>query len=141
MSSKSNSDLCVNKCASACCVGLSIPTNSPKTKEEREELRFYVIHERVEVYIRNKRWYILINEKCMNLNRKNLCMEYETRPSICRDFSNAECEYWGDYYDEKFTTDKELVAYFDKKKKKPKLRTGKKRSLSVKRKDLGSARK
>jgi len=127
MNKAKEKDLCMDKCRSMCCTGISVPIDRPKNKTDIEELRFYLIHKNIEVYINNRRWYILVNEKCKNLGRNFLCKDYERRPLICRKHTNDECEYWGDYFDIRFGDEKELLAYLDKKKKKAKKKTVRKK--------------
>ena len=134
-------DLCTQKCKGLCCTGLSIPVDKPKNKKEVDELRFYIVHKNIKIYIRSNRWYVLVDEKCENLGRNNLCKEYETRPMICRDHSHDECEYWGDFFDTLFNTDAELLDYLEKKKIKKKSLAKKKAKKKVTKKTSKKAAK
>ncbi len=113
MAANKDVNLCSKKCKGLCCTGISMPTNRPQTKKEIEELRFYVLHEKIEIFIKSNRWYILINERCKNLGKDFLCKDYDNRPLICRDFSRSSCEHWGDFFDIRLKNEKELMKYLD----------------------------
>ncbi|MFH1994691.1 MAG: YkgJ family cysteine cluster protein [Nitrospinota bacterium] len=113
MASNKEIELCLKKCQGLCCTGISIPTHKPQTKKEIEELRFYILHKNIEIYVKSNRWYILVNEKCDNLGKDYLCKDYENRPLICRQFSSSSCEHWGDFFDIHLKNEEELMEYLD----------------------------
>lgn len=90
----------------------------PRLKHEIETLRWYLHFDTVQIYIRSHRWHLLVKGKCIYLSKKNLCTIYDRRPDVCRDHSSDACEMSGQWYDQMFTTPKDLDAYFNKKRKK-----------------------
>lgn len=88
----------------------------PKTKKEINDLAWHLHFDIVSVFLRNNRWYMHTEGKCIYLNNKNKCMIYEKRPYRCRQHNPAECERYGKWYDYIFYTPKDLEAYILKNK-------------------------
>lgn len=75
-----------------CCryIAMSIP--NPRTKRHFEEIRWYVLHENVSVYIDwEGDWGIEFRTNCRWL-KEGRCTHYALRPNICSDYDPAECE-------------------------------------------------
>jgi Fe-S-cluster containining protein len=71
-------------------VALAIPT--PRTKRDFEEIRWYVLHDHVSVFIDwGGDWGIQFETKCRWLVGGR-CSHYELRPPVCRDHDPAGCE-------------------------------------------------
>ncbi len=102
-----------DQCAALCCRYFALPLDNPKTAREYDDIRWYLIHENVVVFIEDKQWYIGIMSRCKHLQADNRCGIYETRPKICREYSTENCDYHGGEYDfEKlFTSAEQLEAY------------------------------
>ncbi len=103
-------------CSAACCHNLSIPVTRPRTRSEKDELKWYLHFDTVQIYIRKQRWHLLIKGKCIYL-KNTMCSIYEDRPQVCRNHSAESCEMTGTWYDELFSTPDELDAYLKRKKK------------------------
>lgn len=87
-----------NKCSfcegAKCCHYVTQEIDPPTTKYEFEVLAWQVLHSGVEVYKdSDKTWYIIFSTTCEKLQPNGACGIYETRPQICRDYSNDWCEY------------------------------------------------
>jgi hypothetical protein len=115
-SRKEPQNKCIS-CKAVCCHNLSIPVTRPRTRTEKEELKWYLHFDTVQIYIRKQRWHLLIKGKCIYLKKNTLCAVYESRPQVCRDHSPENCEMTGSWYDELFSTPDELDAYLNRKKK------------------------
>lgn len=75
-----------------CCryIAMSIP--NPRTKRHFEEIRWYVLHEGVSVYIDwEGDWGIEFRTNCTWL-KDGRCTHYALRPHLCSDYDPAECE-------------------------------------------------
>lgn len=75
-----------------CCryVALAIPT--PRTKRDFEEIRWYVLHDHVSVYIDwQGDWGIQFETTCRWLSGGR-CSHYQLRPHVCREYDPAGCE-------------------------------------------------
>ncbi len=128
------------KCSALCCRYFALPIENPKTARQYDDIRWYLLHENVIVYIEKKQWYIGILNKCKALQEDNRCGVYETRPRICRNYSFDNCDYHGGEYDfEKlFTSAEQLWDYAKEKLAKQRRR---KRRTTVKKKVDGNGKK
>lgn len=85
-------------CTGFCCRYLALPIEAPETKREFDDIRWYLMHENVSVFVEDGEWYINISTTCRHLKSDNMCGVYETRPQICREYSTDNCDYHsGDY--------------------------------------------
>lgn len=120
-------------CTAACCRYLAIPLDEPTTARDYDDMRWYIMHEGVSIFVEEDEWYFQVQTKCKHLGVDNRCMVYETRPEICEEYKADGCDYAsGAYgYDLLFTHHQQITDYYEKK-------TGKKlksfqRNLSAKR--------
>jgi len=114
-------------CGALCCHDLAMHIYRPRTKPDIEELRWQLRFDTVRVFIRNKRWFMLTEGRCMYLDKNDLCTIYEDRPKTCRNHPISQCERYceGYYWDTLIETPEQLDKYLKKKKNRPshKLRT------------------
>jgi len=86
-----------NKCGfctnSKCCTYFTQQIDTPRSKEDFDLLLWQISHRDVEIYKDSDGWFLLINNKCMHLQPGGRCGIYDTRPQICRDYSNNYCEF------------------------------------------------
>jgi Fe-S-cluster containining protein len=114
---KLNKKLC-GKCTS-CCEYVNIEIATPKTKDDFDEILWYLLHKNVYVWIGKKnKWHVVFLTKCKPL-KKGRCERYQTRPMLCREYCQEKCEKANPTRDEVFAfhTQKELISYLRKKKK------------------------
>jgi len=79
-----------------CCEYICIEIDKPENKEDYDEIKWYLLHRDVWVFIDNDNsWNIQFNTKCMKL-QDGKCGYYEQRPHICRAHSADECEKYGE---------------------------------------------
>jgi Fe-S-cluster containining protein len=107
-------------CPAKCCHNLSIWIGAPKTKEQIDDLMWEVRFNTVRIYIRNRRWYLLIDGKCMYLDKNYRCKIYGTHPEKCIRHTPPNCERFGSFWDVMINTPEELEAYLAKRRKKTK---------------------
>jgi Fe-S-cluster containining protein len=102
-----------DQCAALCCRYISLPIDNPTTRKDYDDIRWYIIHQNVVVYIEKKQWYVGILNRCKHLQDDNRCGIYETRPRICRKYTTDNCDYHGGEYDfeQLFTSAEHLMAY------------------------------
>jgi Fe-S-cluster containining protein len=107
-----------NKCsrcdASTCCTYTTEALGSLRSKADFDHLLWQVSHEHVEVYRDSDGWYLLIRGHCEHLQGDGACGIYETRPQVCRDYSNDWCEFdepAETHFREHFRNHAELLAY------------------------------
>ncbi len=101
-------------CTAACCRYVAIPLDKPKRARDYDDIRWYLMHEGVTVFVEEGDWYAQFQTRCKNLRGDNLCGIYETRPEICRSYEPGECDYiGGDYgYDHLFTHPEQVEEYY-----------------------------
>jgi len=100
-------------CGAICCRYVSIQIDQPTTRRDFEDIRWYIAHRDVWVFVEDGDWYVCVERKCKYLAKDNTCKIYEDRPSICRAYKVEDCERngQGDPYDMKFTRPEEVVEY------------------------------
>lgn len=105
-----------DKCVALCCRYFALPIDNPDDAKEFDNIRWYLVHENVVVFVSQKQWYLGIMNRCKHLMDDNRCGIYETRPRICREFSTRNCDYHGDEYEFEllFTSADQLVEYAEK---------------------------
>jgi len=103
-------------CPASCCRDLNMAIGAPRTKDEIDDLLWQVQFDTVRIYIRNRRWYLLVEGDCMYLDKNDRCIIYDHRPDKCRKHLPPECEKYGDFWDIMFNNPQELEAYLKKRK-------------------------
>ena len=94
------------RCAALCCRQVALPIDNPTTANDFDNVRWYLMHEGVHVFVEEGQWYLAFASKCKHLQDDNRCGVYETRPRICRGYDTSGCEWHGgEYgYDHLFTS-------------------------------------
>ncbi len=100
-------------CTALCCRYIALPIDTPRKRSDFDDIRWYLLHEGVSVFIEDGDWYICITTTCRHLQPDHRCGIYETRPRICRDYSTEGCDYHsGDYgWEQHFTCPEHLDEY------------------------------
>lgn len=123
-----------DKCAALCCRYIALPIENPTDVTDYDNIRWYLLHENVVVFVEKKQWYVSFLARCKQLQEDNRCGIYHTRPRICRGYDTDNCDWHGgDYaYEHLFTSAEQLRAYAEEKlgrsiipapkKKKPRVR-------------------
>ena len=101
-------------CAAACCRYVAIPLDKPRSARDYDDIRWYLMHEAISVFVEDGDWYIQFQTRCRNLGRDYRCMIYETRPHICRDYEPGACDYAGGLngYDHYFTHPQQIEEHY-----------------------------
>lgn len=109
--SKSGS-LC-DQCVALCCRYFAFEIDKPTTRRDFEDLRWYMLHDDVLIFVEEGEWYIQINRKCKALLPDNRCAIYENRPSICRQYTTDHCDWHAEeyHYDHLFTEPEQIAAF------------------------------
>ena len=124
------------KCTGMCCRYFALPIETPEDKDDFDDIRWYLCHKDVTVFVEDGEWYINIKNKCKHLSDKDhRCKIYNKRPNICRGYKHDDCDYVeGEYnYELHFTNDKQMEEYIKIKfqnnvTEKKKTKKGKKKS-------------
>jgi len=88
-----------NKCSfcgpTKCCQYITQKIPAPRSKKDFDHLLWQVSHEKVEIFKDSSGWYLLFETTCTNLQLDGGCRIYESRPSVCRNYSVKNCEFDG----------------------------------------------
>ena len=100
-------------CTGVCCRYIALPIDTPKTRRDFDDMRWYVMHRGVSVFVDEGDWYIQFTSPCENLLPDNRCAVYDRRPAICREYKAGDCDYeGGDYhYEVHLRTAREVEQY------------------------------
>lgn len=107
------------KCDSCgkCCNHVTIELDTPRSKADFEEIKWFVIHKDVSVFVDDdKVWHIQFNTPC-NALKDNMCDIYDKRPEVCREYDPDECENngIGKYYKIMFTKPSQVESFVKKR--------------------------
>ena len=104
-------------CAGTCCNYLALPIDKPKTIRDYDDIRWYLLHEGISVFVEDGDWFIQIQTRCKQLGEDNRCSIYESRPRICAEYSPGECDYSESDYgcDHLFTHAKQVEEFYAEK--------------------------
>ena len=80
-------------CTAACCRYVAVPIDAPTTARDFNDMRWYVLHENIAVFIEEGEWFIQFHTPCQEIEPDGRCGIYETRPTICREYTTKECDY------------------------------------------------
>lgn len=81
----------------SCCRHIAVKIDKPESKKEFDQIRWFLLHEDVWVFIDNDdSWNLQVNNRCEKLKDDTMCGYYNERPQICLDYSSENCERNGD---------------------------------------------
>ncbi len=100
-------------CVGMCCRYLALPIEAPEDRAEFDDIRWYLLHEGVSVFVEDGDWYIYFAADCRHLQHDYSCGIYQTRPRICRQYTTENCDYHsGEYgWEQHFTCPEHLDEY------------------------------
>lgn len=99
-------------CTARCCRYFAMSIDTPKTWEQFDNMRWYMMHGPLSVFVDGASWFLLVPGDCKHLQDDNMCGTYHTRPQICRDYTTDSCEYDNEgVYDQFFETPEQLWEY------------------------------
>jgi Fe-S-cluster containining protein len=108
---------CPEECRAICCNYIVRKISPPRTKMDWDELYWFLCHERIAVYIEQRKWYLMVDAPCKHLTPDSLCRIYEERPDVCRLHSEESCENTGEVeFDEFMDRPEDLIRLMKKRK-------------------------
>ncbi len=110
---KKSKDQC-EECSGLCCRYFALPIETPEDKGDYDDIRWYLCHKDITVFVEDGDWYLNVKNKCRHLSGKDhRCLIYDKRPRICRGYRHGTCDYVeGEYdYELHFTNDKQMAEY------------------------------
>lgn len=106
-------------CGGKCCSYIAIQIDKPSSKQDYDYIRWYLAHEKVNVFIDHDRnWFVEFRTPCGFQNDQKKCEIYSKRPNICRGHGNGEgeCEFFDTPYSAYFSELAEFEKYLDRKR-------------------------
>jgi len=106
-------DLC-KKCTGLCCRYFALPIEDPEDWDDFDDIRWYLCHENITIFVEDGDWYLNVKNKCNYLSENDYrCENYDMRPKICRGYEMDSCDYTGEDYDYElyFKDDKQMEEY------------------------------
>ena len=101
-------------CTGLCCRYFALPIDTPVDRNDYENIRWYMLHGDVSIFVDDDNWYLLIHNACDQLDHSNRCGIYDNRPTLCRSYSTASCEFDNDAcYDRLFEQPEQIQEYAD----------------------------
>ncbi len=103
-----------DKCTGLCCQYFALPIETPEDKEDYDDIRWYLCHKDITVFVEDGDWYINVKNVCRHLDKHTYrCRMYKNRPRICRGYTTKDCDLTeGEYdYELHFTDDKQMEEY------------------------------
>ena len=104
-------------CGGKCCKYFALQIDTPRGKRDFENLRWYLAHKDVCIYVEKRKWFLEIKNPCRYLTEDHKCSIYSDRPLICREHSAYDCEKeFNDFsFDLVFHDIKELDKYLQER--------------------------
>ena len=101
------------RCDGKCCRYFALPIETPEDWDDYDDIRWYLCHEDVTIFVEDGDWYLNVKNKCRYLPEDYCCQNYNLRPKICRGYSTDNCDLTGeDYgYELHFQDDKQMEEY------------------------------
>jgi len=102
------------RCTGLCCRYFALPIDTPEDWDDFDDIRWYLCHENVTVFVEDGQWYLNVKNVCRHLSSETYrCEIYSMRPKICRGYETEDCDYTGDEYDYElhFVDDKQMEEY------------------------------
>jgi len=113
LSDEELTEICTN-CGAKCCKYFALEIDEPDCQDEYEDVRWYLCHENTWVFIDDGKWYLYLHNKCRYLDDNNLCTIYDSRPKICREHNQVDCEIDSDvFYDVLFKSQDDFLKYLE----------------------------
>lgn len=105
------------QCTATCCRYVALPIDKPKTERDFDDIRWYLMHDGVTVFVEEGDWYCQFQTQCRNLGVDNGCTVYDIRPEICAEYKAQDCDYVGGTYgyEQLFTHPKQVEEFYHKK--------------------------
>ncbi len=109
-------NLC-DQCSGLCCRYFALPIETPEDEQDYEDIKWYLCHEGIAVFVEDGDWYISINSRCKYLTKDFKCAIYNKRPKICRTYTTKACDFIEGEYDYElfFNDEKQMEEYIKNK--------------------------
>lgn len=103
------------KCSALCCKYFALEIDKPSTRNDFENIRWYISHQKTSVFIQGGKWFLNVKNRCKHLDGGNRCTVYDHRPAICRRLDANGCEYHDQHAAREIRTPQQLEAYLEER--------------------------
>ena len=79
-------------CIALCCRYFALEIDRPEHPKDFDDLRWYLLHDRTQIFTEGRSWFLQIFNKCSWLGDDGRCQGYDRRPSICRQYDDDWCD-------------------------------------------------
>ena len=107
-----------DECEGECCKVLVVEIETPESKDDFEDIKWYLYHPGVSVYIdTDNAWNVQFDTKCRYLSDDDKCLIYDKRPPVCRKAEVRECHVNKEEIKEFFKSVEEYEGWLKRNKK------------------------
>lgn len=108
-------------CGGRCCTYLVVQIPRPRSKVDIDEVRWWLAHHNVEVYIEDRQWHVQFYTPCRHLTSEGRCAIYPDRFDVCRAHEAETCEMSSGASEEiSFSSPEQFDKYLASRKKRKK---------------------
>jgi len=109
-------NLTCQECDGKCCKYIVIEIDIPETEKDFEEIKWFVCHRNVFVYIdEDGSWNVEFVTPCRYLNKEHKCEIYGDRPDTCKEYSQDSCPFHNIYKEiQRFEKPEDVDEYVEK---------------------------
>jgi len=79
-------------CIALCCRYIAVEVDGPDVPKDFDTLRWFLLHERTQLFVEGRKWFLQVFLRCRALAADNSCSIHATRPDICRDYEPDGCD-------------------------------------------------
>ncbi|MDB4986979.1 MAG: hypothetical protein JWN04_2157 [Myxococcaceae bacterium] len=95
-----------------CCTYIAVAIDGPDSVKSATEILWHLYHDHVSIYRdSDDEWMVQFETRCRHLQSDNKCAIYETRPHICRTYSEVTCEVNADDEGMSFYSPESFLSY------------------------------
>jgi Fe-S-cluster containining protein len=99
-----------------CCTYIAVAIDAPDSVRTATEILWHLYHDHVSVYRdSDDEWMVQFETRCRHLLPDNKCAIYETRPPICRTYSETTCEVNAEDEGTSFYSAEAFLKYLEKR--------------------------
>jgi Fe-S-cluster containining protein len=96
-----------------CCSYIAVEIDEPTTVKAATDVLWYLYHQNICIYAEGEEWMVQFEARCQHYQDDHKCAIYETRPKICRDYDETNCEINAEEVGHVFYTPGEFLAYLE----------------------------
>jgi hypothetical protein len=88
---KTKSGSC-HRCTGLCCRYFALPIETPETWKDFDDIRWYLAHENISIFVEKGDWYLNVHNRCQHLAADHRC-DLQKPAQNMPDLQNPRCIY------------------------------------------------